>query len=71
MPALARGKYDDEYLHVPTRLLAGRGDPVITEDRVRGVEARGDDFKIEFVDGGHFLPEERPDLVADRLLALP
>jgi pimeloyl-ACP methyl ester carboxylesterase len=69
LPALARGTYAPERLTVPTRLVIGRSDPVITAASVEGFEAHADDMAVEFVDGGHFLPEERPELVADRILA--
>jgi len=49
---------------VPTRLLGGAEDPVITPAMLAGTGA-------EIVPGaGHFLPEEAPDVVADRARAL-
>jgi pimeloyl-ACP methyl ester carboxylesterase len=62
-----RTRYRDRRLTVPTRLVVGMSDPVINEALVAGGEAHGDDFTIEYVPGGHFLPEESPDLVVDRL----
>jgi surfactin synthase thioesterase subunit len=41
----------------------------VTAAAVEGFEPHADDMAVEFVDGGHFLPEERPDTVADRILA--
>ena len=65
--ALAPGP--EERLTVPTTLTVGRDDPVIHEGRLEGYEDHADDMTVELVDGGHWLPEERPDLVADRLAA--
>jgi pimeloyl-ACP methyl ester carboxylesterase len=59
--------YRGARLTVPTRLVAGEGDPVITPALLSGAERYGDDFVIEFVDGGHFLPEERPEVVVSRV----
>jgi len=69
LPAIARGSYAQQRLTVPTRLVIGRSDPVVTAASVEGFEAHADDMAVELVDGGHFLPEERPDAVADRILA--
>jgi pimeloyl-ACP methyl ester carboxylesterase len=69
LPAIARGSYAQQRLTVPTRLVIGRSDPVVTATSVEGFEAHADDMAVELVDGGHFLPEERPDAVADRILA--
>lgn len=69
LPAIARGTYAPQRLTVPTRLVIGRSDPVITAAGVAGFEAHADDMTVELIDGGHFLPEERPDAVAARILA--
>jgi pimeloyl-ACP methyl ester carboxylesterase len=69
LPAIARGAYAPERLTVPARLVVGRSDPVITATSLDGFEAHADDMTVELVDGGHFLPEERPDAVAARILA--
>jgi pimeloyl-ACP methyl ester carboxylesterase len=55
--------YEDLRLTVPTRLVLGRGDPAVPEVVVQGFEPHADDMQVELVDGGHFLPEERPDVV--------
>ena len=60
-------RYRDARLTVPTRLIYGERDPVISASLVEGGEKHGDDFVIERVAGGHFLPEERPDLIAERV----
>ncbi|HEX8066131.1 MAG TPA: alpha/beta hydrolase [Thermoleophilaceae bacterium] len=68
LPGLALGAYDGHRLTVPTRLLIGRSDPIRSglDDAYR---EKSDDMEVEVVDGaGHFLPEERPDAVRERIL---
>ncbi|WP_227980551.1 alpha/beta fold hydrolase [Nocardia spumae] len=56
---------------VPIRALFGTGDAAIHRSLAAAETARADDYTVEYVSGcGHFIPEERPDLVRDRLLAL-
>jgi surfactin synthase thioesterase subunit len=43
---------------------------VIRGERLRGWEEHADDMRVEEIDGGHFLPDEQPAIVADRALAL-
>ncbi|MBS4727884.1 alpha/beta fold hydrolase [Mycobacterium sp. SM1] len=63
-----RGEYDDFRVDVPVRWLHGTGDPVITPDLLRGYSRRATDFELELVDGaGHWIVEQRPDLVLDRV----
>jgi pimeloyl-ACP methyl ester carboxylesterase len=71
LPAIARGTYAPERLTVPARLVVGRRDPVISERGLAGFARHADDMTVEMIDGGHFLPEERPGDVADRVLAMP
>jgi pimeloyl-ACP methyl ester carboxylesterase len=68
--AIDAGAYAGRRLTVPARLLVGRGDPVVTPERVAGAEDHADDLTVEWIDGGHWLPEERPELVAERIAAL-
>ena len=70
LPAMLRGRYQGSRLTVPTRLVVGRGDPVIDEARVANWEDHADQMEVEFVEGGHFLPEEKPEMVAERALSL-
>jgi pimeloyl-ACP methyl ester carboxylesterase len=57
-------------LEVPARLLYGTREPLGTE-LAEGLERHGDDARVEFLeDAGHWLPEERPDAVADAILQL-
>jgi len=66
-PEMARGRYADTHLTVPTRLLFGTGDQALNHNILAGTERRAEDMLIEKVeDCGHFIVDERPDLVADR-----
>jgi pimeloyl-ACP methyl ester carboxylesterase len=65
-----RGEFDDTHVDVPVRWLSGTADPVITPDLLDGYAAHIRDFEVELVDGvGHWIVEQRPDLVLDRLRA--
>jgi pimeloyl-ACP methyl ester carboxylesterase len=65
-----RGRYAPWALVVPTLLLAGERDGVIRPERVRAAARASERLEVEIVpDCGHFLPEERPDFVTERLLA--
>ena len=58
-------------LHVPTRIVSGAKDPAIPPVLFAGAERQADDLTVEIVPAcGHFVPEERPELVAERALAL-
>lgn len=62
-----RGRYSDRRLTVPTRMLFGTDDAAIHTDLLAGYESHADDMEIELVPGcGHFIADERPDLVAER-----
>ncbi|MGH3542381.1 MAG: alpha/beta fold hydrolase [Mycobacterium sp.] len=66
-----RGEYDlknGTRVDVPVRWLHGTRDPVITPNLLRGYGERASDFEVELVDDvGHWIVEQRPDLVLDRL----
>jgi pimeloyl-ACP methyl ester carboxylesterase len=51
-------------LEVPGRLLLGSADPLVTEQLNQPVPA---EIELEVVRGGHFLPEENPEAVAERV----
>jgi pimeloyl-ACP methyl ester carboxylesterase len=71
LPSITGGEFRERRLPVPTRLLIGYRDP-IGRDAVLGIERHADDGVAEVVDGfGHFLPEEAPELVAERIRAMP
>jgi pimeloyl-ACP methyl ester carboxylesterase len=58
-------------LAMPTRIMLGAGDPAIRPFLLDGAEREADDLAVEIVpDCGHFVPEERPALVAGRARAL-
>ncbi|BBZ42597.1 alpha/beta fold hydrolase [Mycobacterium conspicuum] len=64
-----RGAFDTR-VGVPVRWLHGTGDPVITPDILNGYADRASDFEVELVDGvGHWIVEQRPELVLDRVRA--
>jgi pimeloyl-ACP methyl ester carboxylesterase len=52
---------------VPTRMLFGADDAAIHTDLLAGWQKHADDMQVELVSGcGHFIADERPDLVAER-----
>jgi pimeloyl-ACP methyl ester carboxylesterase len=68
-----RGEFDPKNgarVEVPVRWLTGTKDPVITPDLTDGYADRISDFEVELVDGvGHWIVQQRPELVLDRLRA--
>jgi pimeloyl-ACP methyl ester carboxylesterase len=64
-PKNLMGAFRGRRFAMPARLLHGRRDP-LGRELVQGFKG-----EIEFVDGaGHFLPEEKPALVAERIRAM-
>jgi pimeloyl-ACP methyl ester carboxylesterase len=65
---LISGAMKDRTLTTPTRLLWGRRDPILQGASATGQHERyAPNMTIEWVqDTGHFLPEERPELVVQR-----
>jgi pimeloyl-ACP methyl ester carboxylesterase len=64
---IVRGRYQQQRLTVPTRMLFGTGDIVLRPELLAGYEHHADDMEIEFVpDSGHFIADEKPELVARR-----
>ena len=69
LPEVARGRYRRMRLTIPTLLLFGVADPAIHPDLLRGYEPYADDMTVELVlDSGHFIGEEKPELVTERAL---
>jgi pimeloyl-ACP methyl ester carboxylesterase len=67
LPRLKRGHYRSQRLSVPTRLLAGVADPVVRPEILAGYEPHADEMSVEIVERcGHFVAEERPDVVIER-----
>jgi pimeloyl-ACP methyl ester carboxylesterase len=71
LPGIARGRYSPKDLRVPVELVLGRRDPVATYRVAEDVAAQSDEIELELIaDSGHFLVDEKPELVSDRLLRL-
>jgi pimeloyl-ACP methyl ester carboxylesterase len=69
VPKVLRGHWRRYRLTVPTLMLHGTGDPIITPESLEGYEPYADDLRIEFVpDTGHFIVDAAPDVVAERAL---
>ena len=69
LPALAAGRLSRARIDLPVKLLFPRGDLAQSPAQLAGVERHVPRAEVEVVDGGHFLPDERPQLVADRARA--
>lgn len=66
-PEIARGRYANLRLEVPTKLLFGKGDRALPYSLLQGYEKHADEMTLEMVDDcGHFIVDEMPDLVAER-----
>jgi pimeloyl-ACP methyl ester carboxylesterase len=66
-----RRRYHGLRLTMPTRLVCGARDLYVSTVLTRGWEDHADDMAVEYVpDSGHFIAEERPELVAERALEL-
>lgn len=66
---ILRGRYDGRRLSVPTLLLYGEHDLVVTRERMGNWQANADDMTVEEVPGAaHFLPEEATEAVLERLV---
>jgi pimeloyl-ACP methyl ester carboxylesterase len=64
---ILRGRYAQERLTVPTRLVFGVDDFVLRPEMLAGYERHADEMELELVPGcGHFIADEMPDLVAAR-----
>jgi pimeloyl-ACP methyl ester carboxylesterase len=71
MPPLLRGAYAGRRLEVPTTVTIG-GKDLITKGTPLGPVAGQPQLVVDAIaEGGHFLPEECPEAVAERILAAP
>jgi pimeloyl-ACP methyl ester carboxylesterase len=67
IPPIMRGRYAKARLKVPTRMLFGTDDAALRPELLAGYERHAEDMDVELVDGcGHFIADERPELVAER-----
>jgi pimeloyl-ACP methyl ester carboxylesterase len=67
VPSIMGGGYFERRLTVPTLLLFGEDDFALKADLLDGYEDHADEMVVERVPGcGHFIADERPDLVAER-----
>ncbi len=56
---------------VPTRAVFGARDFAVHPDLAAAETARADDYTLELIPGvGHFITDERPDIVRERLISL-
>ena len=69
LPAIARGRYADSVLGVPSTLMIGSRD-LVTRGIADGPAAGQPNLSVRTVRGvGHWLPEQRAQLIADWVLA--
>jgi pimeloyl-ACP methyl ester carboxylesterase len=69
LPALAAGRLAGARIELPVKLLFGRDERPQSAGQLQGVERHVPRAEIELVDGGHWLLDQRPQLVADRARA--
>jgi pimeloyl-ACP methyl ester carboxylesterase len=66
-PAIARGRYREMRLRTPTLMLFGMADKPLSHKALSGYEPYADAMRVELVpDTGHFIVDERPELVLER-----
>jgi pimeloyl-ACP methyl ester carboxylesterase len=64
---LVAGRYRRPRLRTPTLLLHGAADHIVRPAMLAGYERVADDMRLELVEGcGHFIVDERPELVLAR-----
>lgn len=64
-----RGRWRDRRLAVPTLLIFGARDLYVSAKLVDGYQPYADEMRAEIIPGaGHFLVDERPELVSERAL---
>jgi pimeloyl-ACP methyl ester carboxylesterase len=62
-----RARWRSHRLSRPTLLLFGEGDVSLSTKLLPGYESHADDMRVELVpDSGHFIVDEKPDLVIER-----
>lgn len=66
IPRLITGRYRREWLTVPTMILFGEDDFALSPQVLSGGDRYADDLRMRLVPGcGHYIADERPDLVAE------
>ena len=69
LPRIVAGRYRSSRLPVPTKLVVGDRDLVVRGADLAGFEDHAPRMTVERVpEAGHFLPEEAPELVIERVL---
>jgi pimeloyl-ACP methyl ester carboxylesterase len=68
VPELLRGALDDRSITSPVTAVLGRRDPVIRRAMLSELHAHVTELDVIELDCGHFLVDERPDLVTGLLL---
>jgi pimeloyl-ACP methyl ester carboxylesterase len=69
LPGVVLGRYSAADLRAPTTLVFGQRDQILTTRAVEDVAAQNENIELELVaDADHFVVDEKPELVADRLL---
>jgi pimeloyl-ACP methyl ester carboxylesterase len=67
LPRIPLGRYRDLRLEVPTELIVGERDPIARVTSMAGFRHQAPAMSVERISGaGHFLPQERPELIAAR-----
>ena len=62
------GRWRSHRLTVPTRIVFGERDRYVSPKLLPGYERHADDMEVELVpDSGHFVVEEKPDLVVKQI----
>ncbi|WP_433462852.1 alpha/beta fold hydrolase [Spirillospora sp. CA-128828] len=67
IPALAGGRFKRRHLSVPTTILFGLDDFMVAPEMLAGGADHADALECRTVPGGHYLPNDRPDLVAETI----
>lgn len=71
LPALLADTYAQATVEIPMLLLLGETDPVIRPKLIGGGERNAPNLRREVLDGvGHWIPEEAPEQLVERMLAL-
>jgi pimeloyl-ACP methyl ester carboxylesterase len=64
IPRRMLGGYRRQHLAVPTLLLAGARDFALAARSLTGAPRHADELTVHVIAGGHYLPEEQPEVVA-------